>query len=65
MLDGLVFGDRIAVRSSGVRIDTTGIFIGVRGKVVVWVGLGTVGPFAGQPTVFVTSLDDISIEKLV
>lgn len=65
MLNGLVFGDRIAVRSSGVLIDTTGIFVRVEQNALVWIGIGTIGPFAGQPTVFVTSLDDISVEKLV
>lgn len=64
MLNGLRFGDRIAVRSSGVLIDTQGIFIRVEGNALVWVGVGTIGPFAGQPTIFVTSLDDISVEKL-
>ncbi|MDP4084868.1 MAG: hypothetical protein Q8934_09665 [Bacillota bacterium] len=64
MLDGLRFGDHIRVRSNGVLIDTNGIFIKVENNALIWSGVGTAGPFAGQPNVFITSLDGISVEKL-
>lgn|GEM_PF-1837987 len=61
----LEFGDRIAVTGVGdVPVDTQGVFIRMQGNTLVWVGLGTVAPFAGLPTVFYTNLEGLTIQKL-
>lgn len=64
MLDGLKFGDRITVRSAGIAIDDQGLFVKVQGDSLVWIGTATSGAFIGQPTVFVTSLNAITVEKI-
>lgn len=65
MLDHLKFGDRIIVRSAGIEIDSPGIFVRVQDNNLVWIGTATNGNFAGQPTLFVTNLTSITVEKVV
>lgn len=62
----LQFGDRIAVLGpSGATVDTQGIFISQSGMQLVWVAVGTTGPFAGLPTLFVTDLTGSTVQKIV
>jgi hypothetical protein len=61
----LEMGDRIAVTGpTNTPIDTQGIFISLEGQQLTWVALGTVGPFAGLPTLFFTNLQGLTIQKL-
>lgn len=61
----LEFGDRIAVTNPlGTPVDVQGIFIRIQGNTLVWVALGTTGPFAGLPTLFYTNLAGHTIQKL-
>ncbi len=65
MLDNFKFGDRIIVRSAGVGIDDQGLFIKVQDNNLVWIGTATSGAFSGQPTIFVTNINAITVEKIV
>lgn len=61
----LEFGDRIIVSTpAGTPINGTGIFVSLEGETLVWVALGVGGPFAGEPTLYVTNIEGHSVQKL-
>lgn len=59
-LTGLAFGDRINVTSAALGEAVPGLFVKVEKDTLVWISAGA----KGYPSVYFTSLEGLSIEKI-
>lgn len=56
----LEFGDRISVTAPGAAT-LLGVFVSLTGDTLTWIGLG---PTSAAPTVLLTNIQGVTIEKL-